>query len=397
MKQENSKSVVKICKKALRMILASLIFIPILPFVLFSIELHGGEWQLALLSVDLVITVIVAGAWYFKKPVTNFLLDGFVLGLLWVPLTGLFGLMLMVSSGYLLRLMGPGKNLQAGSAAIPKWLLTAKGVLLGLVMWAVHLASIPLTGDYTGLMHNNLPLFFSFLAPPAILAAATVLCTALYLKSFEGNFVQEGIWLGTLWLTMNVTLDLMASASRLLSGFLYASHYVSPDLYHYFLANAPAYLAIPLITINAGYFLSREENKLAKGLVYAVAIYYARAFPWVWFSPPLFKLLKIHLDKGDITGGIVSALLVMPVATFFWFRNAKSDFIGDGYMLGITAWGLTLLANYRFIIEKGPVSLLGQTIMLLIAVGSGYWLNYRKGEGAGREELDELRGVEAEA
>lgn len=157
-----------------------------------------------------------------------------------------------------------------------------QAILLGLALWAIRFASTAALSTWFIYGRIGVPVYprlmsdLAALSPAVILAAATSVFIYIYFKDVVDSLIKEAVLLGITWTAINVGLDLLALFSgRAAALMIYGLTLPYPGgniPFHYFRANALSYFLIPLLTINAGDLLSSRDNKLAKGLVYGLAI-----------------------------------------------------------------------------------------------------------------------------
>ena len=121
-----------------------------------------------------------------------------------------------------------------------------KAVLFGFLIWLIAFAAAFVLFP---LRTTARPLFESIM--PVVLAIATVFFAQRYFRSVHGRFAREGLLLGTVWLVVNVLIDLplMLSPSPMQ---MTLSEYVS-DI-------GLTYLLIPVVTVGIGLVRAQAQD-----------------------------------------------------------------------------------------------------------------------------------------
>lgn len=117
------------------------------------------------------------------------------------------------------------------------------GVLVWLVPFVVSVVIFPIHD-------TNRPLFESIMPVAGTISALFFLI--LYFKKVSGNFLQEGVWLGIIWLGISLAIDLFM--------FLPTNSPMKMSLTDYVSDIGVTYLAIPTMTIGVGYLLEKRKS-----------------------------------------------------------------------------------------------------------------------------------------
>jgi hypothetical protein len=126
-----------------------------------------------------------------------------------------------------------------------------KALLYGAGVWAAAFITAMLIFP---IHETERPLFESIM--PVVLTASTVFFTAVYFSKLEINFLKEGIYLGIIWLIINIGIDmLMFSWGPMKMSFI-----------DYIKDIGLTYILIPVITIGMGFSEERILNKFLKGV-----------------------------------------------------------------------------------------------------------------------------------
>jgi len=112
----------------------------------------------------------------------------------------------------------------------------------GFIVWVVpYVSAIPLLG----LMQSDVHFFKTLMILIGGLVGAV--CVVLYFMKVEKDYLQEGIWLGVVWVILNWLLDFVALLP--LSKMPYLQYFKEIGL---------RYLVMPAMSIPVGYVLSRK-------------------------------------------------------------------------------------------------------------------------------------------
>jgi len=112
----------------------------------------------------------------------------------------------------------------------------------GFIVWVVpYVSAIPLLG----LMQSDLIFFKTLMILVGGLTGAV--CITLYFMKVDRDYLQEGIWLGVVWLVLNWLLDFVALLP--LSKMPYLQYFKEIGL---------RYLVMPAMSIPVGYVLSKK-------------------------------------------------------------------------------------------------------------------------------------------
>lgn len=112
----------------------------------------------------------------------------------------------------------------------------------GFIAWVVpYVSAIPLLG----LMQSDLIFFKTLMILIGGLTGA--ICIALYFMKVEKDYLQEGIWLGIVWVVLNWLLDFIALLPLTKMPYL-----------QYFKEIGLRYLVMPAMSIPVGYVLSKK-------------------------------------------------------------------------------------------------------------------------------------------
>lgn len=116
-------------------------------------------------------------------------------------------------------------------------------LIYGFIVWVIPFVVALLIFP---LRDSDRPFFESIM--PVAVTIATVLLSILYFKKVEANFLKEGIFLGIVFLAVNVAIDLM----------MFSKGPMAMPLIEYLKDIGFTYLLIPAITTGMGYILSRK-------------------------------------------------------------------------------------------------------------------------------------------
>lgn len=112
----------------------------------------------------------------------------------------------------------------------------------GFIVWVIpYVSAIPLLG----LMQSDLIFFKTLMILIGGLTGAV--CIVLYFMKVDKDYLQEGIWLGVVWLILNWLLDFAALLP--LSKMPYLQYFKEIGL---------RYLVMPAMSIPVGYVLSKK-------------------------------------------------------------------------------------------------------------------------------------------
>lgn len=121
-------------------------------------------------------------------------------------------------------------------------------IIYGFLVWLVpFIVSVVI---FPSIHESNRPLFESIMPVAGTIAALFFLI--LYFKKLSGNYLQEGIRLGILWLAISVVVDLFM--------FLPSNSPMNMSLAEYTSDIGVTYLTIPVITFGFGYMLERAKS-----------------------------------------------------------------------------------------------------------------------------------------
>jgi len=87
---------------------------------------------------------------------------------------------------------------------------------------------------------------------PVVLSLFTIIFLNLYFRRCVTNFLKEGVWLGVIWLVINILFDLPM--------FSYGPMQMS--LQNYMADVGLTYLLLPVITIGAGFQAARLQERM---------------------------------------------------------------------------------------------------------------------------------------
>ena len=124
-----------------------------------------------------------------------------------------------------------------------------KAFLYGLAVWAVPFVVAMIIFP---LRESERPLFESIM--PVAVALAVVAFAILYLKNLELNFIREGFWLGILWITMSIAIDML----------LFSWGPMKMSFTDYMKDIGITYLMMPVITTGMGWIEQVNFKKLMK-------------------------------------------------------------------------------------------------------------------------------------
>jgi hypothetical protein len=119
------------------------------------------------------------------------------------------------------------------------------GFLIWLIPFIVSVVIFPIHD-------TNRPLFESIM--PVAGVASALFFLILYFRKVSGNYLQEGVRLGILWLAISLVIDLFM--------FLPSNSPMSMSLADYISDIGVTYLAIPTLTIGVGFLLERKTAKV---------------------------------------------------------------------------------------------------------------------------------------
>jgi len=121
-----------------------------------------------------------------------------------------------------------------------------KALLYGLAVWAIPFV---IAIFIFPLRENERPLFESIM--PVAVALGVVIFCCMYMANLELNFLKEGVWLGVLWLIINIVIDLL----------LFSWGPMKMTFIDYMKDIGITYLMIPVITVGMGW---TEEKRFKK-------------------------------------------------------------------------------------------------------------------------------------
>ena len=110
------------------------------------------------------------------------------------------------------------------------------GFLVWLILFIIGFLIFPL-------QQTQILLFKTIMVVAGALVGMAML--VLYYRKVESNFVSEGIWVGVIWLTVNIVLDLIV-----LVGIF------QNPVSEYFIGIGLRYLNIPIMSIGVGLILN---------------------------------------------------------------------------------------------------------------------------------------------
>ena len=122
-----------------------------------------------------------------------------------------------------------------------------KIVLFGIIVWLVpFLAGFPFI-DQKGNFIISETFFKSIII--VIGGIIGVILAVKYFKDIKGNFMKEGIIIGTVWLVINWTIDLVMVSTGIFQM----------TILKYFTDIGLRYLSMPIYTIGLGYALKHKK------------------------------------------------------------------------------------------------------------------------------------------
>lgn len=110
------------------------------------------------------------------------------------------------------------------------------GFLVWLILFIIGFLIFPLH-------QTQILLFKTIMVVTGALVGMAML--VFYYRKIESNFVSEGIWIGVIWLTVNIVLDLIV-----LVGLF------NNPVSEYFIGTGLRYLNIPVMSIGVGLILN---------------------------------------------------------------------------------------------------------------------------------------------
>ena len=124
-----------------------------------------------------------------------------------------------------------------------------RAIFYGILIWvAVFIVAMAVFS----FRESNRPLFESIMS--VAVTAATVFFAQLYFTRVEKDFLKEGVMLGSVWLAINLLIDL----PMMFGGPL------EMTLAEYFADIGLTYLIIPVITLSTGLASARVARRRAK-------------------------------------------------------------------------------------------------------------------------------------
>lgn len=124
-----------------------------------------------------------------------------------------------------------------------------KAVLFGFLIW---LAAFVVAFLIFPLRESARPLFESIM--PVVVTSATAIFAVVYIRGVEKRFLREGVMLGSLWLAINVLIDL---------PLMLAPSPMQMTLGQYVADIGLTYLIIPAVTIGIGASCERVSMSAA--------------------------------------------------------------------------------------------------------------------------------------
>lgn len=116
-------------------------------------------------------------------------------------------------------------------------------ILYGVILWAlVYIASLPMLP----LIKTDVYFFKTLIG--FVFTVFVVLFTVLFFARVKNNYLNEGISVGILWLLINLLIDIPIFVYR--DGMSFEEYFRDIGL---------TYVAIPVITIAAGFLLERKR------------------------------------------------------------------------------------------------------------------------------------------
>jgi hypothetical protein len=127
----------------------------------------------------------------------------------------------------------------------------SKALLFGVCVWAVTFIAAMIIFP---LREFERPLFESIM--PVVLGFSTVFFSYLYFKHVDIDYLKEGIYLGVIWVIINILIDqILFSWGPMQMTFL-----------DYLKDIGVTYLLIPVVTIGMGITEERTFKKIIKGV-----------------------------------------------------------------------------------------------------------------------------------
>jgi hypothetical protein len=123
-----------------------------------------------------------------------------------------------------------------------------KMFLYGLIVWMVPFIVSFAFVDSQGNFTINETFFKSIMVVTG--AFVGVVLAVRYFRDVETDYLNEGVFLGSIWLLVNLALDL----SMVYGGFFQMT------VMQYFTDIGMRYLSMPIYTIGMGYVLMQREN-----------------------------------------------------------------------------------------------------------------------------------------
>lgn len=247
-------------------------------FSLFGFTLTlESPWISALASATMLLQTVLFTDLWFWGPTRDYTEDGLLLAVVWLPIIFMFDASLFsgnfpdkatlllgtLASTIMIPIVTVGTGVLLNQArrvgnqtAVDPWTRTQKMILGGVFIWSVHLASGLLLFPYR---YKNagpsMPLGRAWAAAemmmPAIVAAAVAICMVAYFRSIQKGFLKQGLLVGVVWLIINAGLDGLVLRFGL---------FVTNGTLAYIRSEWFSYVLIPIMTINAGYLLSKHSK-----------------------------------------------------------------------------------------------------------------------------------------